>query len=37
MGYRKVGWFEQIIYVLCGCIRARWNWIFGNKETTQKD
>ena len=29
MGYRKVGILEQIIYLITGCIRRRWEWIFG--------
>ena len=33
MGYRKVGWLEQICYVFEYLIRERWNWILhGNAE-----
>lgn len=28
MGYRKVGYLEQIVYVIAQCIRKKWEWIF---------
>lgn len=27
MGYKKLGWFAQILLVLQDATRRRWNWI----------
>lgn len=32
MGYRKVGWLEQILYVFEAALERRWQWITGEDE-----
>lgn len=29
MGYRKVSFLEQILYVIEAAMKKRWKWIFG--------
>lgn len=37
MGYRKVGFLEQILYVIEAALRIRGEWIFGSNEKERKD
>lgn len=31
MGYRKVGWFEQLLYIIEQRNRRFWRWVFGEE------
>lgn len=33
MGYRKVSYLEQILYVLKAAAEKRWKWITGKDDT----
>lgn len=37
MGYRKVGFLEQLLYIIEAMLERRWKWITGQNVGERKD